>query len=111
MFSGGCMQWLSSCVCGRHRKTPVVQTIESPDSDSYAAEQEPESPNMPYDTAIDLYVDELMLSGETNQAWIPDFVERRLYTNILKGVHWHIREIAKNTKIQVAGLEVKLQVS
>jgi len=82
----------------------------TPQHDDEPIAQEEVLPSQEQQDPLDKIVDEMMSSDGINQAWIPDYVERRLYKNILKTVHAHIQQLAHSARIEVAGMSLTFVV-
>ena len=57
------------------------------------------------------FVDKLMENPDINVRFIPDFAEKKLYKNVLKMLLSIINEIVSETKIEILGHNILLNVT
>lgn len=112
----GCLDWLKHFnICGRKTTTTTTtheEAVVVVNDTKQAIESTMNHPpqNNDRDENIDRFIEEMMESDGINQAWIPDYIERKLYRNILKTVHAHLEQLARSARIEVAGMRVTFVV-
>jgi hypothetical protein len=76
---------------------------EEPDLEAPIEEEDPIS-----DTAIEAFVAERLEDDDINNKFIPDFIEKRLYKNMMKFILQIVLVTVRKTKIELFGHEIAM---
>lgn len=100
-MTGNCFQWLQHFSGPSKSPQPQVTRQKPP-------EVAPEIETR--EEALDRFVEDMMRNEGIHQDWIPDYIERKLYKNILKTVQAHLEHLARSAHVEVAGVRINFVV-
>jgi len=96
-----------------HQEVATFKKIIQQKKEKLAAKTEIIERNETYisEERIEEFVDELLLDENINIAYLPDWVEKQIYLNILTILVGFINKTAKTAKVELLGHEINFKVS